>query len=852
MILLSFFDHLKANCDGNKKSIRKLTFFLLAFYCLTIYNHSIAQVQHNQKPDQEQLRNTIDREVKFILDKYFYSNYDSSLYLFRKLAHISKKNQLWPTYLKVITNIQGLSNAHYELDSLYHYINIADQFIENHTSDINSSPELRDRVTKLAYSKGIYHYRLGDYVKGLEVFNNLSELVKTSPKIDSFFNFLLSDYMGLCHLNLKNYSLAKTYYENARTWLPKQREYHPPRDYNYFQAIIESHLGEVHYLKGLVSRSHKDYMISYKYFRKALDIVEKKQYNIKLKNALLSYYRSMALVQKQLNDYDSSLYYSQKSLALHLENDPNLFNTYAQIADVYLGKKDYNRAIESYHKSLAITQQKFKQKHFQKGELLSKLGQVYAEKGNHQQALNYFQQALVQFVDNFQDSKNIYQNPTITSDQFIVEAPFLEVLNHKAKALFALYQSQKTNIKVLKSSLNTYELAIKVSNRLSKGFMNLESKQLLAMQLQDLYNGAVQTAYQTYQDGLSDLQPLNKLFAFIEHSKGALLIEHIQESQAKSFAQIPLEVLENERKLKQKLYYFKQQLRILQARENHNTNEVENLKNKLFGIEKEYDNFIVQLEKNYKSYYELKYDKETISLNQLKNQLNKEKTLLIEYFYGKDAIFVFGVQGNMVVVKKVAITPKLENKLTNFIQKNSPQYYFNANYVRQKGDDFHQAFLDDAHYLYKELIHPIFEALPNNNLKKLSIIPDGLLAYLPFDILNTQTSPEVHFTKPAYLIKHYAINYGYSSTLLFKFQNIKSDIKDRLTYAGFAPSYQAKGIQINLNKTDKSRAFFSLEKLTPLKYNLQEVKYGHEIFGGQVFLNNDASRENFFIACAKC
>ena len=101
--------------------------------------------------------------------------------------------------------------------------------------------------------------------------------------------------------------------------------------------------------------------------------------------------------------------------------------------------------------------------------------------------------------------------------------------------------------------------------------------------------------------------------------------------------------------------------------------------------------------------------------------------------------------------------------------------------------------------------------------KDLTIIPDDKLSYIPFDALLSQMpdTSKMDFRKLDYLVRDYAINYSYSSTLLINFHDISK--KSSKSLIAFSPQYS-----INESRTDKesSQKYF----FAPLPGAAEEVE----------------------------
>jgi tetratricopeptide (TPR) repeat protein len=109
-------------------------------------------------------------------------------------------------------------------------------------------------------------------------------------------------------------------------------------------------------------------------------------------------YRGLGSIAKKKGDYDSSLKWHNKSLAIKMRtlkpDDLNIANSYNSIGNVYEKKKDYARALESYEKALAIYEQASGEDHLGIAICLNNMGSSYYGKHEHSKALELYQQAL--------------------------------------------------------------------------------------------------------------------------------------------------------------------------------------------------------------------------------------------------------------------------------------------------------------------------------------------------------------------------------------------------------------------------------------------------------------------------
>lgn len=107
------------------------------------------------------------------------------------------------------------------------------------------------------------------------------------------------------------------------------------------------------------------------------------------------------------------------------------------------------------------------------------------------------------------------------------------------------------------------------------------------------------------------------------------------------------------------------------------------------------------------------------------------------------------------------------------------------NYLSTKKRDFVK-FSVTSYDLYEKLLKPVSGIIKG---KDLTIIPDDQLAYIPFDALLAQLpdTTTMNFRNLHYLVRDYAINYSYSSTLLFHLQDRLQ--KKSTNLLAFSPLY---------------------------------------------------------------
>ena len=120
------------------------------------------------------------------------------------------------------------------------------------------------------------------------------------------------------------------------------------------------------------------------------------------------------------------------------------------------------------------------------------------------------------------------------------------------------------------------------------------------------------------------------------------------------------------------------------------------------------------------------------------------------------------------------------------------------------------------------------------SINKLVIIPDKYLSSFPFEILNFNDK---------LLINRFAISYSNSLSILENQRNMNPNGQP-FSFSGFAPHYQK-----NIDTTD-SQIYAQLVRSGQweLPFALEEVNYISELFRGEKYINELATKSNFFEA----
>ena len=232
----------------------------------------------------------------------------------------------------------------------------------------------------------------------------------------------------------------------------------------------------------------------YFFFNKGLAICLKTKYEIYV---AVGYY-NIGRVYLKKNHYDKALQYFHKDLAIILslfgEKHPEVAESYNKIGNVNFKKGDYVKALGFYNKAL-INFSKYGEHHPAIAKVFQDMGRVYYRRDDFKKALSYYQKSLNSLIPEFRED-NIYVNPSLT--KINSEPILLAGLELKAEA-FEKFYSKSSYLIDLQLSLSTYELATELIDKMRRGYNAEQTKLFLGEKTYNVYDNAISTAIKLYE-----------------------------------------------------------------------------------------------------------------------------------------------------------------------------------------------------------------------------------------------------------------------------------------------------------------------------------------------------------------
>lgn len=631
--------------------------------------------------------------------------------------------------------------------------------------DINQMDSVLEAVIQIAY----VYIAQGDNQGMIDQVETAILTVK--PTVEEVYFKLGKCYalLGYAKRNLLQYSAALESYEHALKIFEKIKAN------NSFVAYTYRNAAQI-YVRRL------DYAKTIDYLKRGLTSDSTNTYAGTI-------YGHLAKTEHLLQNFDQALKFFKQGISLPFEYPDEKATILTIGADIYAATGELDKASELYHQALPgfdgleniwvwapkmeiyLSLAKIAEKkghstqaehYFQKALKESNIypikkretaalyvdwGIFHLEKGALDQALNYFQKALTQVIPNF-NSTNLADNPPVSS--FYPEPWIITISVLKGQTLKKRYE-KKGELKDLRIAGESYLLALAAIDLL-KATYGTEKAKLYIGDFSNLYfEQAIEVFYQLNQK-TGEIAHLDQVFQLMERSKAALLKEARQQHQARLLATIPDSIILQEEALRSDIAEIKKLLAFEKLLEKESSREaIDELEAKLLPLEEQYKDFLIKLKGEHPQYKELVENAPLPKLEEVQQGLGQDGRAILEYFWGDESAFVLWISHDQAGLSQLDNFSQLSsdlNQLLALLGQNAK--------LLESPDQFNNL----SHRLYKSLG---IENLSSGSISNLLIIPDGLLHYLPFELLLTEAAPNTGAFGNTHLLQDCTTRYAYTA-----------------------------------------------------------------------------------------
>jgi len=446
------------------------------------------------------------------------------------------------------------------------------------------------------------------------------------------------------------------------------------------------------------------------------------------KNGMAGAYNNFGIVLQNAGRLEKAKDYFDNSLKLfeELGDQLNVISVLNNLGNVFFALNDYSKAAD-YHKRGLDLSRKINDIDLEAHCLLN-LSNDLLRLGRMEESMSNYEAAL-------QIARSL-DSPELTWKSFAGMAE-----NHKIRGEYEqAVQLNDTALKFLDGIRNTIK-----DDKLKVSFMAAER-----YAFEDIINMLADLHFK-YPDKGYDLQS----FRYAEESKARAFLDLLTESVANVKEGANVDLLKKQDEILVSLTQEKQLLEKESKTEQPDQKKISELKGNIKVSEEDLSKIKRDIRNTNPKYADLHYP-ETVSLKEVQALCPDKNTVILEYSVGDSSSCLWVITRSAHQLFKLPGIKALQEQIEPF--------RFALLNPDQTNNDF---FTRGGYSLYQTLLQPAEPYFAKKS--KLVIIPDGILNYLPFEVLLTDNKvigSNVLFSSLQYLMKKYPISYGQSASVL--------------------------------------------------------------------------------------
>ena len=593
---------------------------------------------------------------------------------------------------------------------------------------------------------GSIYRKLGDNHKALEYYNRASTLISgkgADREEASILNnaALLYNTMGERQKALEYYNRALPLIRAAGDWKA--------------EAIILNNLGALHYALAESQKALEHFDLSLQLMKArggknavalngigvVYDFLGEKQKALEYLHQALSYTPSasgqassilanIGVIYDFLGEKQKALEYFNRALTQFRSagDRRGVATTLHFIGTVYSSSGDSRKAIECYDEALSLIRAAGDR--YREGLILTKAGEAYDALGEKQKALDYYGKSLL-----------IGQ---------AVKSRFIEALSRYRTALtfYGLNNlaEARSNIEAALGIIESLRTKVASSELRASYFASVQ-------QYYDFYIGLLMRLDQLHPGQGYDAMALHAS----ERARARVLLEMLMEGRVDIHQGVEPSLLERERSLKQSLdSKNERQVRLL-SRE-HTKEQAEQIDEEIRQLLAQYQNVKDQIKLKSPGYAALTQPR-PLTVKEIQQEVLDADTLLLEYALGEQQSFLWAVTRDSIVTFRLPKRAEIEEAAQRVYELLSVDR-------RERPLQLNSSYSEAASALSQIILGP---AAAHLGKKRLLIVPQGALSYIPFAALPLPAAQKqerlAHSSLEPLIAKHEIIHLPSASTL---------------------------------------------------------------------------------------
>ena len=536
------------------------------------------------------------------------------------------------------------------------------------------------------------------------------------------------------------------------------------------------------------------------YYEKAISHLEQKNYN---NNLALSYiglgeqgYRNEGKFEEAIKALKTAEHLWKKNSS-HLEQA----SIYIGLGNVYFDKSMYEKAIEHYLAGLKELKKSPNQKDikviFKTAQTLNNIGTNYTELKNMDLASAFLFQSLKLKLKLGETYKTTISSTYNNFGEFYLEKNELD----------SAYQHYQHAIQLVTDTTSKSELGVKYDIKKHYLPTSLQIQNSISQPSLVTYLSDQAKFFKTYYHQTKDIDDLKNAHNtyLVTDTLIHILLNKLTEGSQMIWVKKARNIYEEAISVSYQLYQITKDKAYLESAFNFAES-----------------NKAVILQRKIQLYNTKEYKRLSNILNKIQTELYSDD-VLVEYFVGKDSIYIFGITKNNIQCERVAYSEQLKSEIDNFNKYATTK----PSSINAGNKTIFNNYIKDAHSIYTTLIKPV---LKKSN--RIVIVPDDILFHLPFAALLTSStiSTKIDFNLP-YLIKKHPITYTPSVVSLLNMP------KQEMATSFSNPGIYAPKVFDYKNSTDKNLKLKPLPQLQKTAIAIHNT-YNSELSNDTVLLND--------------
>lgn len=457
-------------------------------------------------------------------------------------------------------------------------------------------------------------------------------------------------------------------------------------------------------------------------------------------------------------------------------------------------------------------------------------GLAESKNGKLEVALSHFQEALINFINTFENS-----DPTVLppKNSWTREVWLMEVFREKAHVFLEKYERSQ-DVSDLNLARENFQASVDVIQLIKQAYDGTESKLVSGSYTHPFFEDLISVSLVSGENStLSSFK--EQSFETSQKANAYVLREMVAQEDAIIAAGIPDSLIDQMNQVQKEINFQESLLASLSV------DTVNEESARLFDLKKEMADKKEFIRVNYPLYDQLEDEISIVSVEELQSNLSPN-TLLIKYFLGEKDCFIFSLTQDSFLVEQKPIPPLFNSWIKDFRRSLTDLDFVNDSTAIAEAQ-----FVNSSHELYKYLLDSTLNYYNDSTLIRLRIIPDGPLHTLPFQaFLKNETTSWSQLEN--YLINDYAISYAFYAGMIVdeEIQNNWNDnfVSFGLEFDNYTLEYLDQLSQDSIENTTINEIVRG-GKLTNLPFSDDEAKEIAEMMDGKAWLNEQATRENF-------